>query len=770
MPNYDFKSLSPYDFEILVRDLLQEELGVTLESFKAGRDGGIDLRYSRPANAELFVVQCKHFAESGYYKLYHHLNTEEVSKVQTLRPTRYIVATAVGLTPGNKDAIRQLFDPFCLSSSDVFGKDDLNNLLGKFKDIEKRNFKLWLTSQAVLDRIIHSAVFNQTEIDLLRIRERIKYYVQNASFSKTIDILEKEHYCIVTGIPGIGKTTLAEILLIDYIDRGYEAIRVSSDIREALAVFQPDKKQVFYYDDFLGQTGLENKLNKNEEMSLLGFLANISKYPGTRLILTTREYILNQAKGIYEKLATSRFDLFKCTIELESYTAFHRAQILFNHIYFSELDIDYKIAVLSGRNYMKIISHPNYNPRIIEWMTTYARYLNVDASQYLKAFIENLDNPFQLWTHAFENQISPTSRSLLVILTTLSSEVLLEDLEDAFYSFMMKGLGSPTFQNITFEFRKALKELEGNFVKTSKSGNDIIVQFHNPSIRDYLESHLSHDLAIVRAICSSAVFFEQITRLWGTPSSLFHVPATRPLLGLCRDELWIGIESTVDARSCNLVKSSSFGTTKKVRHSDSFEHRLWYILNIAEGLHIPRATEIIDVLFVRLCTKLAQKQAHKPDLLNSLQFIAGRSLPYAVSKDALFNLAREYILGDLRDLDDYRIVVSLASSIDDFFTPEELEGVSKIFDGFYLDDVESTLQYDDPQYLTDYMSTLQNVSQALKVDTESEVERLNERIVDLESRIWSEPDESIHNHSSGDHSDSDIHDMFAVLLDMSAKN
>jgi hypothetical protein len=44
MPEYNFQQLSPYDLEILARDLLQVHWGVTLESFKTGRDGGIDLR------------------------------------------------------------------------------------------------------------------------------------------------------------------------------------------------------------------------------------------------------------------------------------------------------------------------------------------------------------------------------------------------------------------------------------------------------------------------------------------------------------------------------------------------------------------------------------------------------------------------------------------------------------------------------------------------------------------------------------------------------
>jgi hypothetical protein len=45
MADYDFRSLSPHDFELVCRDLLQKPLGVRLESFTAGRDSGIDFRY-----------------------------------------------------------------------------------------------------------------------------------------------------------------------------------------------------------------------------------------------------------------------------------------------------------------------------------------------------------------------------------------------------------------------------------------------------------------------------------------------------------------------------------------------------------------------------------------------------------------------------------------------------------------------------------------------------------------------------------------------------
>jgi hypothetical protein len=44
---YDFTTLSPDDFENLVADLLSREWGRRLESFKPGKDRGIDLRNTR---------------------------------------------------------------------------------------------------------------------------------------------------------------------------------------------------------------------------------------------------------------------------------------------------------------------------------------------------------------------------------------------------------------------------------------------------------------------------------------------------------------------------------------------------------------------------------------------------------------------------------------------------------------------------------------------------------------------------------------------------
>ena len=105
MPDYDFSQLSPHDFELMCRDLLQAECGLTLESFKTGKDGGIDFRY---ANAgKQIIVQCKRFVDTGFDGLLRVLRNE-AAKIKKLKPDRYILMTAASLSPANKARITEV--------------------------------------------------------------------------------------------------------------------------------------------------------------------------------------------------------------------------------------------------------------------------------------------------------------------------------------------------------------------------------------------------------------------------------------------------------------------------------------------------------------------------------------------------------------------------------------------------------------------------------------------------------------------------------------
>lgn len=304
MTDYDFKSLSPWEFEQLSRDLLRAALELDFELFKSGRDQGIDLRYSNSKDNNV-IAQCKHYANSSFSNLKSNLKNSEYKKIVKLSPRRYILVTSLGVTPGNKEEISEILGKYLLSFSDIVTRETLNGWLGDFPSIEKSHIKLWATTSVIMERIIHSGIFNYTITQFDLLREKLRYYVKNRSFDEALTILDAQGFCIIAGIPGIGKTTLAEMLLIDYMNRGYDPIRVTSDIEEAFKTYNPTKRQAFYYDDFLGQTGLDNKLNKNEDQRIVDFCRLCSKRKRTVFIMTTREYILNQAKSTYEKLERS---------------------------------------------------------------------------------------------------------------------------------------------------------------------------------------------------------------------------------------------------------------------------------------------------------------------------------------------------------------------------------------------------------------------------------------------------------------------------------
>jgi hypothetical protein len=555
MTAYDFKGLSPPDFEALCQDLLSKHLDVRLQAFTTGRDKGIDLRYAA-TTGESWVVQCKHFARSGYAKLRSHIATKELTKIKKLKPSRYILATSVGLSPGNVDELFELLSPYCKSKHDIIGADDLNALTRNYPAIEKAHFKLWLTSEAVLSRVLHNDVFVQSMLTEDEIKRKLGLYVHTGSFDAARRKLDTERVCILSGVPGVGKTTLAELLLVDYLSHDWELIAIHQNVSEGQRLFRKDNdaKQVFYYDDFLGQISSGEKLGKNEDRALLQLIQSVARTANKRFILTTREYILAQAKVEHEQLARSKINLHQYVVSCADYSDLDKARILANHLYFANVPQEHIAALVEDQTYHEIIHHRNYNPRIIEWMTQVAETSACTPKEYPKVFLKRLENPSELWKHAFENQINDASRQLLLVLGSCGDGITIPDLQAAFnahYSGRGKHYG---FQTLPLNFRKSLDELEGCFVRIDRASSEDVVSCHNPSILDFLNRRFSENVDEVNDILRFAVHFEQVQRIF----QVFDVGQKQGLKkGLDHRAVQEALERTLHAPSARLVRDRS---------------------------------------------------------------------------------------------------------------------------------------------------------------------------------------------------------------------
>lgn len=755
MADYDFRSLSPHDFELLARDLLQKPLRVPLESFTAGRDSGIDFRYRRRSTN--LIVQCKHYAESSFDALCRTLANKERAKLVELKPTRYILATSVGLTPARKETLLNILAPHCLDASDILGREDLNNLLTQHPDVERQHFKLWLTSTTVLERVLHAGIFSDSELHIDRVRLRLCRYVPNPSVERAQTILEKSHFCIVAGIPGIGKTTLAEVLLIDLVDRhGFTAFRVSQDLSELRSIKNPKSKQVFYFDDFLGKTSLD-KLQKNEDQRLVELMEEVAANPNWRFILTTREYILNTAKQRYEAFAHPPLEFQLCVIKMEDYTRPARAKILYNHIYFSDLPREYKLALLEDRGYEKILAHRNYNPRVIEHMTKARHATAVPSTLYLQEFVDSLERPARIWDHAYRHQISEPARHLLLVLTTLADDTTLENLQKAFWAFYESRRERFGFPTTPGDWDAALRELDGNFIKTSRVGKDIVVSFHNPSIRDFMEQFVEHTEADAVDLMRGAHFYEQYVSLWkGARGHRYRGidQAGADFLKAIAANIW-----SPSARTIRQVRDGE--TIGVVAYPPSPESRSEFYVRVVDQVHPKTAAKHTDALLKSLAGRWWEGSADRGDLVRLLALLVERGMPQA---DDTFQAARACLLSRSETLEEFRAAATFCETYPESVAPDDRGLLKAQFVEFAQDYASGWDSDEDPDWLRGVASDLESLGGKFGVGTEEYTQSLLEKADEIETeRAEPEPDDDYDDRWRPNETVDDVAGMFGGL-------
>ncbi|OJW12777.1 restriction endonuclease [Mucilaginibacter sp. 44-25] len=522
---YNLTVINDDDFEKLAKDLLERELQISLQIFKTGKDGGIDLRYAMNVENEI-IVQAKHFINSKYSDLKTQLVKEHKSMtLLTPQPQRYILITSLALSTKQTDEIVKLMSPYILTSQDVYGMGRIESMLTKFEDLETKHYKLWITSTNVLRNVLNNGIKGVSEFYEQKILRKVSLYVPTINYQDGVDKLNEHKFIVISGEPGIGKTTISYLLICGLLAKGFKLVFIDDKIPDAHNIIadDPELKQVIFFDDFFGSNIYEILNPRNSESALISLIERVRSLKNKYLILTSRTTILKQAEYNYDKFARSRLGaVSNYEVQIKAYSKFDKAKILYNHLYHSDLPGDQLKVFFAERNYMKIIEHDNYFPRLIEFITTSVNLEGYKGKKLVEFIFSKLDHPDQIWESVFEKQLQDTDRFLLTTLFSFGgSRIHTKVLENAFENRFKYEISNNGHKAGTNDFKTALKRLLDGLITGRAESEGTVYSFINPSVNDFLIKYLNESPSQQKRILYSATYFEQLYSVFDEMNSSY---------------------------------------------------------------------------------------------------------------------------------------------------------------------------------------------------------------------------------------------------------
>lgn len=678
---HDLRLLSPLDFELLVRDLLQDEFEILLESFGPGRDSGIDFRFAQGTDAT--IVQVKHYLESGYRKLVAAAK-KELPKVIKLRPSRYIFATSLPLSPNQKNELLQAMPGVLLQAADIISREDIDNLLTRHPRVLRQHLKLWLTNTQTLERIVHASIYNRTDAELEVVKGNISRYVHSKSVADAEAILERRGSLIISGHPGVGKTTLMRMLMCLHLEQGWQVF-VVEDLKEAMEVFNSGEKRLVVFDDFLGQVSLNTDTIRSVDRSLLRFLERVQKQKDLRFILTTRDYLLSQAQQESDRLKSPEINAAELVLNVGAYTRSIRSQIVFNHIYFSALTTPEKRQLLGDGYYLKVIDHPNFSPRIIELVTSDS-YLALQGKSIREVASNVLANPAVLWETPYEQHLSADTQRLLQALFFCHYAMSIDRLEASFARICA---GSSLHLSQPIEpsrFRRALKPVEGSMIAISNRR----ASFSNPGIKDFLTSVILSD-RLFWPLLSRFSTFAEIDAAWS-----FYCPLSAQLGdgGEQAAEWLAALHRTYSDDDASVISVVSLAVQVASGFDDNDEELLQFVSDLMSKLRAALAQPSDDTDFRHALEYRSLMSESKRERIQDIDAIAEAAAGLLAEQGATLGLSDIRMLADALDKYGDRPDLSLTAakaSIDDWLAYSFDDAVDEATSIQELEEIHSEL-------------------------------------------------------------------------------
>lgn len=510
----NYANLNDVEFEHLCTDVMTKKLGTSLRRFASGRDGGIDL--ANTTFGHDIVVQVKHYTKSDVSSLISTLQ-KEIVKVNNLRPNQYYVCCSKELTAARITQIYNMFSTYMESDKNVITLLEIDDFLTAPKNIDilRKHYKLWLSSTGILETILTNDIFIDSEMLLANIENHVKFFVQTKVYDNSLDCLSKNRVLFITGDPGVGKTTTSKMLALYFSAQGF-AIRYTtngtdlSHLKQSLSQSK-DKKELILLDDCFGQAYFNMKETQGSE--LLSLIRYIHLSPNKILLLNSRVTIYQEARVRTPELVSSfeNKEYRVNIIDVNQMTPSEKAKIYYNHLYFNQVDSNIWLQIKTDKKYRDIITHKNYNPRIIEFISNPLRFADSQHQSYNDFVMDSLNNPSNVWKDEYERKLTPVDRIFVSTLYSLTETTAEYQYVQRIFNHRISTM--PSVDVTINQFESSLLRLQDSFVKiVSKHGRKYL-SMTNPSINDYLKVKIAPNAPEYQDIINHSVSVTQLQQL-----------------------------------------------------------------------------------------------------------------------------------------------------------------------------------------------------------------------------------------------------------------
>lgn len=493
---------------------MSKKLGKNLYKFPRGKDGGIDI-----SDNELqpkVIIQVKHYTNSTVSNLISSLK-KETDKVKKLNPEEYYVFTSLGLSHQRRIEIVEMFSPYMTNLDYIITKEEVNEYLNDTlnRDILNKHQKLWIPSVNILSEFQSKAINIDSRALLNDIEERKELYVRTQAYEKALNKIKNNNILFLLGNPGTGKTTICEMIVLEYLKKDFRILYASSNdlksVKEAI-IQSSEKKQIILLDDFLGQHYLKIDTTRSAELKML--ISTITSLENTKLVMNSRVTILNEAvhrDAKFRELHENYSD-YELIIDTEGIHENEKKQIFSNHLVCNGIPENYLRYLMKDNQFLNIINHRNFNPRIIEYVTKKKNFIGKLEESYYKFILSKLNNPKDVWQDEFENRIEPIDRIFLYSLYSISEgKASKEDLKVAFEK-RISNEKSIVIDKTINNYERIIERLSNSLIKVTLGYDSVEISIINPSLSEYVYNALRENIEEQRMILENAYFYDQIVQ------------------------------------------------------------------------------------------------------------------------------------------------------------------------------------------------------------------------------------------------------------------